>query len=214
LGSICGHLPPATFRPFSKTGPKQAACSVTSTPESSASIAAYTSPAPPNRVNLFPSQLFQPTDSCTYAQAALLWSYTEIGGVPALPYCPKMGLASFRTSGPGSRKVFAVNRPGVRPASGGLASFRILIALAPRTSRLASFRTSPHHVRPITHTLAADWLRFAFSECRRPAHLPIGFVPHQSPPCAPNRAPARTDTSMFPTRTQAFKLYCGYRGMA
>ena len=80
------------------------------------------------------------------------------------------------------------------PRPGGLASFRIL--------QLPSPCAPP------------DWLRSAFSECRRPAHLPIGFVPHQSPPCAPNHAPSRADTSMFPTRTRAFKLYCGYRGMA
>lgn len=165
-----------------------------------------------------------------------------------MPYCPKMGLASFRTSDPGIlavpptprrigfvshlpvafapytsrlasfrtsgiRKGLAGNRAGVRQASGGLASFRILIALALHASRLASFRTCGPGILAVPPT-PADWLRFAFSVCRRPAHLPIGFVPHQSPPCAPNHAPSRADTSMFPTRTQAFKLYCGYRGMA
>jgi len=99
----------------------------------------------------------------------------ETEGVPALPCYPKMGLASFRTSGPG---ILAAPHPG------GLASFRIFGCLRPaHLPRLASFRTGPRPLAP------------------------------RSPPYAPNHAPPRTDTSMFPTRTQAFKLYCVYRGM-
>ena len=67
---------------------------------------------------------------------------------------------------------------------GFVSHFRI--AVAPHTLRLASFRTcgpgilaghAGNHasVRPTP----ADWLRFAFSVCLRPAHLTIGFVPHQ-----------------------------------
>jgi hypothetical protein len=64
------------------------------------------------------------------------------------------------------------------------------------------------HIRSNCSTpVLMDWLRSAFPDCRRPAHLPIGFVPHQPAPCAPS------DLSMFPTRTRAFKLYCGYRGI-
>jgi predicted RNase H-like HicB family nuclease len=69
---------------------------------------AFTSPAPPNRADLFPSQLFQPIDSFTYAQTALLRScYWKQRGIPALPYCRKMGLASFRTCGSGILAVCA-----------------------------------------------------------------------------------------------------------
>jgi hypothetical protein len=211
LGSICGHLPPATFRPFSTTGPKQAACSVTSTPESSASIAAYTFPAPPNRGDLFPSQPFQPIDSCTYAQADLLWPYTGnregsrfailfengIGFVPHLwfrPSCraPHPAVWGFRCLPPNCRHRIAPYCPKMG---------------------LASFRTGAPGILAVRPT-PPDWLRFAFSVCLRPAPLPIGFVPHPPPPCAPSHPASRADLSIFPTRTRAFKLYCGYRGIA
>ena len=77
-----------------------------------------------------PSQLFQPIDSFTYAQTALLRScYWKQRGIPALRYCPKMGVASFRTCGP---------RHSCR---------------APHPRGLASFRTGSLRMREITHPL-------------------------------------------------------------
>jgi hypothetical protein len=134
---------------------------------------------------------------------------------------PRGGLASFR--------IFQLPSPRTPPDW-------------LRFAHLAFVKASPATV-PACARPPADWLRFAFSVCLRPAHLPIGFVSHlwprhscraprpgelasfrtgpwplapgpQSPPCAPNHTPSRAGTSMFPTRTQAFKLYCGYRGMA
>ena len=91
-------------------------------------------------------ELFQPIDSFTYAQTALLRSYTGNREDSRFAVLSENGIGFVPHRWP---------RPSCRaPHPRGLASFRIPgLPLPPHTCRLASFRTSPLRVRPITQPL-------------------------------------------------------------
>jgi hypothetical protein len=119
-----------------------------------------------------PSQLFQTIDSCTYAQTALLRSYTgnREGSRFARLFENGIGFVPHRWLRQFCRK------PHPRTLGVSLPAIELprIAAELPRTVRKWDWlRSAPRPPPP------ADWLRFASPDCRRPAHLPIGFVPHQ-----------------------------------